>query len=466
MTVFNLQNDTSSTSQVQSAYIPSNNETEIINSENTSIDAESTSQTLSHTHSSAKIEDKQKLTDFGKSPVSKNRINNISQRSVGVQVIQKLVKPHFRSKSIMCKPSTTDASCQSQIEVANKMCSPIKSLLKTPTAAHCNSSSSAVASCLTNSSNEYQLSSHSEYKSSSCSEERKENDKKMKESALNITRYFVSIDAKKYIGIGNEWLWIIHLLHSSTKCNIDNIKLTLMKIRINDTFSRLGDQFGLSTSQASRVFNKTVKPLAHYLKTLVYCPNPSSIKKNLPVAFRAYYSHICAILDAFEIEIEKPSDPVQQALTWSEYKKCNTLKYLVACTPDGFIIFISSGYGGRISDTLLFEESKIMNILPEKCGIMADRGFKQIQTILNQKECELVRPPSVSTSTKSTKEEVLKTKSIASLRIHVERVIRRVREYKILEPHSCLDLNTMSYIDSIVTIVAGLINLQNPIIKK
>jgi len=45
-------------------------------------------------------------------------------------------------------------------------------------------------------------------------------------------------------------------------------------------------------------------------------------------------------------------------------------------------------------------------------------------------------------------------------------VIRRVREYKILEPHSCLDWNTMSYIDSVVTIVAGLINLQNPIIRK
>lgn len=97
---------------------------------------------------------------------------------------------------------------------------------------------------------------------------------------------------------------------------------------------------------------------------------------------------------------------------------------------------------------------------------MADRGFKQIQTILNQKECELLRPPSVSTSTKSTKEEVLKTKSIASLRIHIERVIRRVREYKILEPHSCLDWNTMPYIDNIATIVAGLINIQKPIIKK
>jgi len=31
------------------------------------------------------------------------------------------------------------------------------------------------------------------------------------------------MNAKKYIGIDNEWLWIIDLLHSSTKCNIDDI---------------------------------------------------------------------------------------------------------------------------------------------------------------------------------------------------------------------------------------------------
>lgn len=381
MTIFNLQNDTSNTSHVQSRYISSTNKVNSeINSRNTSVVIESTSQishtykptsNLSHTHthlSVSKTKDKQKVLCLGESLVSKNIKNNFSQRSFGVQVLQKLVNPHVRSKSIMCMPSTTDKSCQSEIKIVNRMCSPIKSLLKTSVTANSNTFSSAVASCSTkSSSSEYQNSSHSVYKcSSSCSEERKENDKNMKESALNITRYFISIDAKKYIGIGNEWLWIIDLLHSSTKCNIDDIKLILMKIRTNDTFSWSRDQFGLSTSQTSRVFNKTVKPLAHYLKTLVYCPDPSSIKMNLPVTFRAYYSHVCAIFDAFEIEIEKPSNPVQEALTWSEYKKCNTLKYLIVCTPDGFITFIFSGYGGRISDILLFEESKVIWIFYQK----------------------------------------------------------------------------------------------------
>lgn len=99
-------------------------------------------------------------------------------------------------------------------------------------------------------------------------------------------------------------------MSSSTDCSINNIKLTLQKIKTNDTYSRLADQFSVSTSQASRIFNKSVDRLAHYLKTLVYFPDQTSIRKNLPIAFRANYSNVCAIIDAFETEIEKPSNPV------------------------------------------------------------------------------------------------------------------------------------------------------------
>ncbi|XP_020295619.1 uncharacterized protein LOC109860747 [Pseudomyrmex gracilis] len=239
-----------------------------------------------------------------------------------------------------------------------------------------------------------------------------------------------------------------------------------MKIRTPDTFNRLGDYFGLLTSQASRIFQKTVKHLAHYLKTLVFCPESEVIIKNLPIAFRAYYSHVRIIVDAFEVYIETPTNPIHQVLTWSQYKHNNTAKVLISCTPDRFVSFMSRGYGGRTSDIVLFKESKIMDIIPEKSGVMADRGFKEIQTILKKKKSELIRPPSVSSATKSSKTDVLKTKSVASLRIHIERVIQRVQEYKMLSPYACVDWNLLPYIDDIAIIVAGLVNLQKPIIKK
>ena len=53
--------------------------------------------------------------------------------------------------------------------------------------------------------------------------------------------------------------------------------------------------------------------------------------------------------------------------------------------------------------------------MPEGCGVMADRGFKHIQTILNHKKCILIRLPTVSSSVNPSKAEVLETKCIASL---------------------------------------------------
>ncbi|XP_011705726.1 PREDICTED: uncharacterized protein LOC105460926 [Wasmannia auropunctata] len=129
----------------QSVCKPLTSEIEI-ESGNTSVFVESAHisprSTSMQIHSSTKPENKQKLLSFGKSPVSKNT-TNLSQRSVGVQVYTKLVKPHIRSKSVMCKPCMTDASCQCQIQIS-KTCSPIKSLFKTPAATNYASSNSEV----------------------------------------------------------------------------------------------------------------------------------------------------------------------------------------------------------------------------------------------------------------------------------------------------------------------------------
>lgn len=106
-----------------------------------------------------------------------------------------------------------------------------------------------------------------------------------------------------------------------------------MKIKLNDTFVRLGNQFGISATKASKTFNMSVVlKLAKILKIFIYFPDKKRVKRVMPIPFRANYSDVEALIDAFEIQIEKPSDPVHQALTWSdcEYKKCNTLKYLVS----------------------------------------------------------------------------------------------------------------------------------------
>lgn len=57
------------------------------------------------------------------------------------------------------------------------------------------------------------------------------------------------------------------------------------------------------------------------------------------------------------------------------------------------------------------------------------------------------------------------TKQVAALRIHIERVIKRVREFAIVLPHATVNTFLITSMDEIVRIVCALINIQSAIIK-
>lgn len=152
-------------------------------------------------------------------------------------------------------------------------------------------------------------------------------------------------------------------------------------------------------------------------------------------------------------------------MTWSEYKKTNTIKYLISSTPGGRVNYISSGRTGRISDVLLAESCNFLDVLKSGKNILADRGFKHIEQVLLQQGVKLLRPPSVSADSKLTKKEAKQTKEICSLRIHTERVIRRVREFGMLEAHTAINLNLVPILDETLIKACALIHLQGSLIK-
>lgn len=96
---------------------------------------------------------------------------------------------------------------------------------------------------------------------------------------------------------------------------------------------------------------------------------------------------------------------------------------------------------------------------------MADRGFQHVEQYLQKSGVQLVRPPSVETGVKLTKSEAKLKKQIASLRIHIERVIRLLRKFYMLKKHACININFVKVLDEIITIACALINLQNYLIQ-
>ncbi|CAH1992413.1 unnamed protein product [Acanthoscelides obtectus] len=277
-------------------------------------------------------------------------------------------------------------------------------------------------------------------------------------SNLQCTLSKIIKNPKLYIGIPAKLYFIVDLISKHTKLSEKYILLCLMKIKSNRTFSQLANDFDISLSQAREIFCNKISSffsvLLPFMKTFTIC----TIKNNLPIKFHYKYHKINCIIYCLEIVIQKPKNAIHQALTWSKYKKANTYKYLISCTPDGLVSFVSRGYGGRISDINLLEHSKFFDSLQPNSYILAYRGFKHTEMYLKQRGFTLLRLPIIANASKQTEE-------IARLRIHVERVITRIQEFKILQPHSVVSLNFLHVLNSCVITACALINLQDSLIK-
>jgi hypothetical protein len=86
-------------------------------------------------------------------------------------------------------------------------------------------------------------------------------------------------------------------------------------------------------------------------------PSRAQVLHFMPQSFKEFYPTTRCIIDATEIFIQSPSDPVAQQLTFSSCKHHNTFKALIGITPSGTISFVSKLYGGSISDRELTQKS-------------------------------------------------------------------------------------------------------------
>lgn len=206
----------------------------------------------------------------------------------------------------------------------------------------------------------------------------------------------------------------------------------------------------------------------HVRPNLIQWPSREALQKTMPFCFRLNYGlKVTGIIDCFEMFIEKPSSLLAKACTWSQYKHYNTAKYLICISPQGVITFISKGWGGRTSDKYITEHSKFLENLRHGDIILADRGFN-VEECLGSVGASLHIPSFTRGKSQLSPLEIQKTRSIANVRIHVERVIGEVRQrFSIMSATGVLPKEFFQQkgegdvviLDAIVTVCCGLNNL-------
>lgn len=246
----------------------------------------------------------------------------------------------------------------------------------------------------------------------------------------------------------------------------DEYLLTLMFLRRGITMKFLGDLFGVSRTSVTCIIHTWVNVLYQILKHWLIWPSAERVKEALPKSYPAKYADTRVILDCTEIFHTKPKNCSAQSSTYSQYKHHNTVKVMVGITPRGLITFVSNPYGGNTSDRHIAEK-EILHKLEPGDAVMVDRGFN-IKDLLLQRGVKLHMPPFTRKNREGTgktlnQKEILQTREIASLRIHVERAIERMKNFRILS--NTINFNLWSLFYQILVIVSVFCNLDPPLLK-
>lgn len=116
------------------------------------------------------------------------------------------------------------------------------------------------------------------------------------------------------------------------------------------------------------------------------------------------------------------------------------MKVLIGISPVGLITFISKPYGGNSSDGFIMEK-EILNKIEPGDGVMVDRGFN-VSDLLLQRGAKLYMPPFRN-------------------RIHVERAIERMKNFKILTTQ--LDSHSSPRLYQMLVVIAVFCNFSPPL---
>lgn len=242
---------------------------------------------------------------------------------------------------------------------------------------------------------------------------------------------------------------------------VDEFFLVLMRLRLGLLLEDLADRFNVSVGTCSTTFNWWINYLDSSLSFLVKWPSRKNIIDTMPQRFRQKYPKCRVIIDCTEIRTETPSSLKLKSLLYSDYKSHMTWKSLIGISPAGIVTFVSDLYPGSISDKQITKQSGLIDLCEEGDAIMADKGFL-ISDLSTPRGVELIIPPFKKKKRQFLPHEVEATKSIANLRIHVEREMERIKNFNIVQ--GTMPITMSAQVTKIWKICASLTNLLPPLV--
>ena len=201
---------------------------------------------------------------------------------------------------------------------------------------------------------------------------------------------------------------------------VQEVLMVLIYLRHNVAHEIVGQMFSVSADTSENRFHEIV-PLLREL-----CPsNRFSAEKRWTKKEPSWTPDEVdrILIDSFETSVPRPSKEPQQKRLYSGKKKRHTLKTQVVTDPSGEILDIDAGHRGPAADKTIYVESSVREQFPNAAK-QGDKGYH------GAKDVEMPhRKPRGGELRSEQREE---NKHMASVRVHVEHGIRRVKAFKIV----------------------------------
>ena len=240
----------------------------------------------------------------------------------------------------------------------------------------------------------------------------------------------------------------------------DRITMCLCKLRTNLPFRCLAVLFDQKQQVCTGDFFVMVKTLSTLLGKTIYWAKTEELLKNLPKCFQSF-KQTRVMLHCSELEIEKQRCLKCRNDLLSNNILYETIKYVLGVAPSGLIIFKSNVFEGNENYNSIFTQTNILEKLdPIKEAIMADKSL-DIESECAKQNVTLIKSPKLAEGKQFGKSDVELIKNISAARIHVDRTLQRFKMYKIIQTK--ISWRILPYIDDICSVIAGIVNMKNPI---
>ena len=101
--------------------------------------------------------------------------------------------------------------------------------------------------------------------------------------------------------------------------------MTIMKLKLNMPFEDLAYRFNVSVSTVSRTFQAWMIVMDVRLQPFIKWPDREALWRTMPQCFQqSFGKKVTVIIDCFEIFIDRPSNLLTRAQTFSSYKHHKT----------------------------------------------------------------------------------------------------------------------------------------------